>query len=202
MNTEEELDTAFEELEDGHFHKTQKLFRSTGISILDNERLHMARHLERVDCDIYRWRSQFGGKHSNCSDVRSPKNSEARKMVETIKYEVIRDVGKVEIRRYPKIIVAKVEDPQADAFSILYRFIAGYNQQKLKVKITTPVVSQQISMTSPVFSETGTMAFVMPEEFTFESTPEPLDNKVENRRDSSPRCGCIVFFWWLVRMPF
>ena len=120
----------------------------------------------------------LGGKHSNCSEVRSPKNSEARKMVETIKYEVIRDIGKVEIRRYPKIIVAKVEDPQADAFSILYRFIAGYNQQKLKVKMTTPVVSQQISMTSPVFSETGTMAFVMPEEFTLKSTPEPLDNKV------------------------
>jgi hypothetical protein len=114
----------------------------------------------------------------DCSEVKSPKNLEARKMVETIKYEVIREIGKVEIRRYPKIVVAKVEDPQADAFSILYRFITGHNQQKLKVKMTTPVVSQQISMTSPVFSETGTMAFVMPEEFTFESTPEPLDNSV------------------------
>jgi hypothetical protein len=34
-------------------------------------------------------------------------------------------------------------------------------------------------MTSPVFSETDTMAFVMPAEFTLESTPEPLDMRVK-----------------------
>jgi hypothetical protein len=31
-------------------------------------------------------------------------------------------------------------------------------------------------MTSPVLSETGTMAFVMPKEYTLETTPEPLNN--------------------------
>jgi hypothetical protein len=34
-------------------------------------------------------------------------------------------------------------------------------------------------MTSPVMSETGTMAFVMPKEFTLETTPEPLDTRVK-----------------------
>jgi hypothetical protein len=34
-------------------------------------------------------------------------------------------------------------------------------------------------MTSPVFSETGTMAFVMPAEYTLETTPEPLDERVK-----------------------
>jgi len=34
-------------------------------------------------------------------------------------------------------------------------------------------------MTSPVFSETGTMAFVMPAEYTLETTPEPLDKRVK-----------------------
>ena len=99
-------------------------------------------------------------------------------MVETIKYEVIREIGKVEIRRYPKIVIAKVEDP-TNAFNLLYRFITGENKQQAKVKMTTPVVSQQIQMTSPVLSETGTMAFVLPAEYTLETTPEPLDRRVK-----------------------
>jgi hypothetical protein len=99
-------------------------------------------------------------------------------MVETIKYEVIREIGNIEIRRYPKIIIAKVEDP-ANGFNLLYRFITGENRQKAKVKMTTPVVSQQIQMTSPVLSETGTMEFVMPAEYTLETTPEPLDERVK-----------------------
>jgi hypothetical protein len=99
-------------------------------------------------------------------------------MVETIKYEIIREIGKIEIRRYPKIIIAKVEDPDS-GFNLLYRFITGENRQRAKVKMTTPVVSQQIQMTSPVFSETGTMAFVMPAEYTLETVPEPLDKRVK-----------------------
>jgi len=99
-------------------------------------------------------------------------------LVETIKYEVIREIGNVEIRRYPKIVIAKVEDP-ANGFNLLYRFITGGNRQKAKVKMTSPVVSQEIQMTSPVLSETGTIAFVMPAEYTLESTPEPLDERVK-----------------------
>jgi hypothetical protein len=99
-------------------------------------------------------------------------------MVETIKYEIIHEIDKVEIRRYPKIIVAKVEGP-SNGFNLLYRFITGENRQKVKVKMTAPVVSQEIQMTSPVLSETGTMAFVMPKEFTLETTPEPLDTRVK-----------------------
>ncbi|MGD0978858.1 MAG: heme-binding protein [Candidatus Bathyarchaeia archaeon] len=44
--------------------------------------------------------------------------------------------------------------------------------------MTTPVVSQQIEMTAPVLSDAGSMAFVMPEEYRIETTPEPLDNRV------------------------
>jgi hypothetical protein len=41
------------------------------------------------------------------------------RMVETIKYETIRKIGKIEIRRYPKIVIAKVTD-STDAFDLLY----------------------------------------------------------------------------------
>ncbi len=99
-------------------------------------------------------------------------------MVETTKYEIIREIGKVEIRSYPKIIVARVDD-ESDAFNFLYRFITGENRQRAKVKMTSPVVSQRIEMTSPVLSETGTMSFVMPKEYTLETTPEPSNNHVK-----------------------
>ncbi len=99
-------------------------------------------------------------------------------MVETIKYEIIQEIDKVEIRRYPKIVVAKVGDP-SNGFNLLYRFITGENRQRAKVKMTTPVVSQQIQMTSPVLSEMGMMAFVMPAEYNIETTPEPTDERVK-----------------------
>jgi hypothetical protein len=107
-------------------------------------------------------------------------------MVQSVKYDVVRKLGKVEIRRYPRIIVAKVGNYESDSFGSLFRFISGNNRQKKKVKMTAPVVSQDVSqeitMTSPVlsdFSNKGYMAFVMPSEFTLESTPEPLDSSVK-----------------------
>ncbi len=107
-------------------------------------------------------------------------------MVETTKYEIIRRIGKVEIRRYPRIIIAKVDNSVSDSFGLLFRFISGENRQKEEVKMTSPVVSQdssqEIKMTSPVFSEfssKGYISFVMPAEFTHETTPHPLDRRVK-----------------------
>jgi hypothetical protein len=103
-------------------------------------------------------------------------------MVPSVKYEVIKKLVKVEIRRYPKIIIAKAANLDSDNFGLLFRFISGDNTQKEKVKMTTPVVSQEIQMISPVlsdFSNQGYMAFVMPAEFSTETTPLPLDNRVK-----------------------
>jgi SOUL heme-binding protein len=106
-------------------------------------------------------------------------------MVQTVKYEIIRKLDKVEIRRYPRIVVAKVANYESDSFGLLFRFISGNNKEKEKVKMTAPVVSQEtmreIKMTSPVlsdFSNEGYMAFVMPSEFSLETTPLPLDSRV------------------------
>ena len=45
--------------------------------------------------------------------------------------------------------------------------------------MTAPVVSEQIAMTAPVLSESESIAFVMPEGLTLETTPEPLDERVK-----------------------
>ncbi len=107
-------------------------------------------------------------------------------MVQSVKYDTIKKLNNVEIRRYPKIVVAKVSNFESDSFGLLFRFISGNNRQKEKLKMITPVVSQEgsqeIPMTSPVlsdFSTAGYMAFVMPPEFSLETTPLPLDNRVK-----------------------
>jgi hypothetical protein len=100
-------------------------------------------------------------------------------MVETVKYEVTRKLDKVEMRRYPKIIIAQVEGYGENGFNLLFRFISGDNKQKTKVKMTAPVVSQRIEMTAPVLSTGDSLAFVMPAEYRLDTTPEPLDDRVK-----------------------
>ena len=99
-------------------------------------------------------------------------------MVEQARYDVLKQIDKVEIRRYPRLVIAKVDGYGDGGFNLLFRFITGNNRQKANVAMTAPVVSEEIAMTAPVLSETGSLAFVMPEGFTVESTPEPLDDRV------------------------
>lgn len=100
-------------------------------------------------------------------------------MVEQAKYEVLRKIGKIEIRRYPPLILAMVQGYGDGGFNMLFRFITGNNRQKSNLNMTAPVISQQIGMTTPVLSESGSIAFIMPEGFSLETTPEPLDDRVK-----------------------
>jgi len=100
-------------------------------------------------------------------------------MVEQAKYEVLREINKVEIRRYPSLVIARVDGYGDGDFNLLFSFITGNNRQKSKIAMTAPVVSEQIAMTAPVLSESDSIGFVMPEGLTLETTPEPLDERVK-----------------------
>jgi hypothetical protein len=100
-------------------------------------------------------------------------------MVKQAKYEVLREINKVEIRRYTRLVIARVDGYGDGGFNILFGFITGDNRQKSKIAMTAPVVSEQIAMTAPVLSDPDSIAFVMPEGFTLETTPEPLDDRVK-----------------------
>ncbi|NTV01070.1 MAG: heme-binding protein, partial [Methanoregulaceae archaeon] len=78
-----------------------------------------------------------------------------------------------------------------DMFYPLFRFITGNNRIRMKVPMTAPVISgedipmttpvitaEKIPMTAPVITASRTMSFVMPEHFTRESIPEPLDSRI------------------------
>jgi|GEM_PF-3307143 hypothetical protein len=55
-------------------------------------------------------------------------------MVQTVKYEVIRKQKNVEIRGYPKIVIAKVSNSESDNFGFLFRFISGQQDSKEQEK--------------------------------------------------------------------
>jgi hypothetical protein len=100
-------------------------------------------------------------------------------MVEQAKYEVLKKIGKIEIRRYPRLVISRVDGYGDGGFNLLFSFITGNNRQKSDIAMTAPVVSEEIAMTAPVLSEKGSIAFIMPEGFTLETTPEPLDDRVK-----------------------
>lgn len=114
-------------------------------------------------------------------------------MVETVSWEVAKKLDDVEIRKYPKMVVARVDGYGDGGFNLLFRFISGQNSQKSKVAMTAPVVSEKIAMTAPVLSSEGSIAFVMPESYTFETTPQPTDERVKIV-ESPPRFLAVLRF--------
>ena len=103
----------------------------------------------------------------------------------------------IEIRVYPQEIWATtVAEDQNDAFSLLFRYISGYNEGHQKIAMTAPVVTptpqptgvnstqgEKMEMTAPVVTmntEKGQfMAFIMPERFDINSIPKPLSSNVK-----------------------
>ena len=108
-------------------------------------------------------------------------------MVKTVAYEVTRDLDAVELRRYPAIVIAKVEGRGEGGFNNLFRYITGNNRTREQVEMTAPVISgasgprgksERIAMTAPVITGGGSLAFVLPEGHTLETAPVPLDPEV------------------------
>jgi hypothetical protein len=99
-------------------------------------------------------------------------------MVKKAKYDVIKRIGKLELRRYGPLVIARTDGFGDGGFNRLFRYISGANRRRSKVEMTAPVISERISMTAPVMTGGGAMAFVMPEGYDMDTTPEPLDQEV------------------------
>ena len=115
--------------------------------------------------------------------------------IEEAKYDVLEKDGTFEIRRYYPHIVAETivegefDDVGNEGFRRLFAYISGENRKKTAISMTAPVSQEkdyeQISMTAPVNQqrEAGKwrVTFMMPSEYTLETLPEPLDDRVELR---------------------
>jgi len=100
-------------------------------------------------------------------------------MVKEVKYDLIKKLDEVEIRHYNSLILAKVDGYGDAGFNLLFNYITDNNTRKATLEMTSPVISQNIEMTAPVLSEKDSIAFVMPEEYTLETTPKPNDERIK-----------------------
>lgn len=118
--------------------------------------------------------------------------------IEEPKYTVIQKNDTFELRQYAPYLVAQTEvtgthdEMGGKAFRILIKYISGENKERSKIKMTAPVIQEpskqegeKIAMTAPVIQEmdendpqSATFSFVMPQNFTLESLPLPLDKRI------------------------
>jgi effector-binding domain-containing protein len=113
--------------------------------------------------------------------------------IEKAKYTVMEKEDDFEIRQYEPQIVAEtyvegdLEEVGNAGFRRLYAYISGENKKKQSISMTAPVgqeeKSEKISMTAPVSQEKKDnqwrVTFLMPSEYTLETLPEPLDERVK-----------------------
>jgi hypothetical protein len=103
-----------------------------------------------------------------------------RVMAQEIPYNVMKKIEDVEIRQYPEVIFAVVEDNSGDSgFGLLFQYISGENKTRRKIAMTAPVItSEKITMTAPVITGKNYMAFALPSSYTKETAPIPTNPSV------------------------
>lgn len=119
-------------------------------------------------------------------------------MVETPSYEVIGQMDGVEIRLYPRLILATVMgDGGGTPFRRLFQYISGNNSGSSKISMTAPVLTpERIEMTAPVISEGYSMSFVVPSKYTMETVPTPNDESIRIQEVPERKLAVIRFRGW------
>jgi len=102
-------------------------------------------------------------------------------MTQQIPYEVIKKIEEIEVRRYPKVLFAVVQNDNNDSgFSQLFQYISGENKTRKKIPMTASVItSEKIPMTAPVITGKNYMAFALPASYNNETVPMPINHAVK-----------------------
>lgn len=112
--------------------------------------------------------------------------------IETPDYKVIKTIGEVEIRQYPKMVVAQtiLQDTVMDkSMNSSFRTVAGYifggNDSNQKIAMTAPVVVKM--------GDTATMYFVMPKQYKKDELPTPASGKVKILEEGEKTLAVITY---------
>lgn len=112
--------------------------------------------------------------------------------IETPQYKVIKNIGELEIRQYPKMVVAQtlLQDTAMDkSMNSGFRTIAGYifggNNSNQKIAMTATVVVKM--------GDTSTMYFVMPKQYKKDELPKPSSNKVKILEEGEKTLAVITY---------
>jgi hypothetical protein len=94
-------------------------------------------------------------------------------------YRLVKTIQEIEIRFYPKAIMATVNSPSEtdtgnsnNNFSKLAGYIFGGNQASNKISMTAPVHMERNN-------EISNMSFVMPSNYKMEQLPKPNDESIK-----------------------
>jgi hypothetical protein len=116
--------------------------------------------------------------------------------VESAPYTLISadEENDIEIRNYESMILVSTsmnDGSNNSAFRKLFKYITGANEGSREIAMTAPVImdnegsankGSEIAMTAPVFmnenADTPMMSFVMPKDFTLDTTPKPTNPDV------------------------
>jgi hypothetical protein len=131
--------------------------------------------------------------------------------VETAPYTLIKadNSQQIEVRRYDSMVLVSADmsgDGRNSAFRKLFRYISGENDGAATISMTAPVLMDgnktssagtEIAMTAPVFmgNQAGKslMSFVMPKDFTLQTTPKPTDPTLQVSELNNYRVAVIQF---------
>ncbi|MEN8803033.1 MAG: heme-binding protein [Thiogranum sp.] len=127
--------------------------------------------------------------------------------IEEPNYTVIEQAEDFELRQYEPYIVAEtlVEGDFSDVGNEGFRRLAGYifgkNRKEESIDMTAPVnqepSSEKIAMTAPVNQqvqdEKWRITFTMPAEYTLETLPTPLDDRVTLKREPGRLIAAIRY---------
>ena len=143
-------------------------------------------------------------------------------MTEQQRYEVVRTLGRGELRRYAPHVVAEVtvdasfREAGNAAFRVLAGYIAGSNRSRRRMGSAAEVTqrdagakpepggagkgsrpSERVAMTAPVLQELRDgryiVAFVLPATLTVETAPEPTDPSVRLRAVDEQLAAALRF---------
>ncbi len=112
--------------------------------------------------------------------------------IETPKYKVIQQYDDFEVRQYGSMILAQTEiknnsfdKSSRSGFQTVAGYIFGGNDENKKIAMTAPVIMD--------LGEETKMSFVMPQEHSIESLPEPKSDQVELLKVAPKQYAVLTF---------
>jgi hypothetical protein len=127
--------------------------------------------------------------------------------LEEAPYTLIAKSGKFELRQYQPTIVASTivegdfEKVGNEGFRRLADYINGNNRSRQSIVMTAPVGqqsrSEKIAMTAPVGQQQSAghwrITFLMPAEYSLETIPEPLDERISVQQVPGRRMAAVRY---------
>ena len=118
-----------------------------------------------------------------------------RSNIEEYPYEVIKEIGKVEVRKYDSSLFTSVnlstkkyEEASSKGFSKLAGYIFGGNANKEKIAMTSPVAMS--------LGDSMEVMFMVPKKYKMEDLPKPDQNDIKFKEVPEKKMAAIQFGGW------